>query len=818
MINKINKLLLFLFIMIIGCNRVWAGSNDSNLGRNYYDGYYAVYDAPDRVRLFYAERLTMNGDTAYCIQPGIGITGYTYSSTEDWSMANLSSDVVEYIRLVAYYGYDYPNHQTMRYYFATQEMIWEKISGRAVGWIYGEDRYGPQMNIDAEKNEITNLINNHKKLPSFDDKNIEMNLGEAKNIVDENNVLSNYNLYNSDIEDVSIDGNTLIIGAQSKNIDGEIQFIKKQYTDRVNLIYYNGDSQKIIRAGMLDPVLSLLNVKVSGGVITIQKLDKDTKQNKPQGDATLDGAIYNILNENDEIIDTLIIGEKQTSKQLPVGNYKLKEEKASNGYKLDTKTYYFTIDKDHIDIKLNVYEEVIKVKYNIFKSYGYDKTVELVGEPNITFEFYLKSTGKLYKSATTNNKGELSVDLPYGVYRVSQKNTTPNYKKVDDFEITIDENTDNVINKMLFDEELRAKLRVIKIDKDTGKVVTIKGIKFKIKDLNTNEYVCQDITYPQTTTLCVYETTDDGTITTPNPLRSGNYQLEEVEEQIINGYTWNSKPLKFSINDNSVFIKNGDENILEVNFTNKQIKGKFNLIKFGEELVIEDNKITYKEIKLDDVSFNLIANEDIYSADGTLIYEKDTLIKNFKTKNGIYSSDDMYLGKYCVIEVETVLDHVLDETPHCFELKQENQYDEKVELTLTLNNYLPKGTLDFSKTDLSTSEPLPNTLIEIYIDETDELIFSDRTDEFGKIIITDLPINTRMYILEKEAPENYILNEEKMYFEILENGEIVKANMTNEKIPVPITSISDSYVLDIIGIIAIVLGIGYIIYDTKKKK
>ena len=43
-------------------------------------------------------------------------------------------------------------------------------------------------------------------------------------------------------------------------------------------------------------------------------------------------------------------------------------------------------------------------------------------------------------------------------------------------------------------------------------------------------------------------------------------------------------------------------------------------------------------------------------------------------------------------------------------------------------------TLEFSKVDFSTSEPLPNTLIEIYKVDTDELVYSERTDENGKII------------------------------------------------------------------------------------
>ena len=74
MCKKLTKIILIvLFLFVANMTLVFAGENDTNIIRNYYDGYYAVYDAPDRVRLFYAERFTMNGDTAYCIEPGIAI-------------------------------------------------------------------------------------------------------------------------------------------------------------------------------------------------------------------------------------------------------------------------------------------------------------------------------------------------------------------------------------------------------------------------------------------------------------------------------------------------------------------------------------------------------------------------------------------------------------------------------------------------------------------------------------------------------------------------------------------------------------------------
>ena len=129
------------------------------------------------------------------------------------------------------------------------------------------------------------------------------------------------------------------------------------------------------------------------------------------------------------------------------------------------------------------------------------------------------------------------------------------------------------------------------------------------------------------------------------------------------------------------------------------------------------------------------------------------------------------------------------------------------------------GTLKFTKLDVSTSEPLPNTLVEIYNADTDELVFSGRTDDKGMITIEDLRYG-KYYIIEKEAPEGYTLNDEKMYFEILNNGEIVKATMTDEKIviEVPITGETDYHVIEIIGSLIILSGIGVIVYVKKKRK
>ena len=126
------------------------------------------------------------------------------------------------------------------------------------------------------------------------------------------------------------------------------------------------------------------------------------------------------------------------------------------------------------------------------------------------------------------------------------------------------------------------------------------------------------------------------------------------------------------------------------------------------------------------------------------------------------------------------------------------------------------GSLEFTKVDFSTGEVLSDTLIEIY-NENNELVFSGRTNEEGKIVINELRYG-KYYILEKEAPEGYELNDEKMWFEITEDGQIVKSEMKDHKkvIEVPNT-LSESYLNLIAGTI-VLTGAGLIIIANRRKK
>jgi len=178
--------------------------------------------------------------------------------------------------------------------------------------------------------------------------------------------------------------------------------------------------------------------------------------------------------------------------------------------------------------------------------------------------------------------------------------------------------------------------------------------------------------------------------------------------------------------------------------------------------------------------------------------------------------ENVELGEYYIQELETI-DGYLLAPKRTVEINYINQYTPIIEYQIYMVNKIPKGSLEFTKIDVSTSEPLPNTKIEIYT-EKGELIYSGSTNEEGKIIINELPIG-KYYILEKEAPEGYTLNNEKMYFEIKENGEIVKSSMKNQKIiSVPNTDSIKDYKFEIIAVSVCIIGLVILLIAAKYGK
>lgn len=804
-----------------------AASVNDNLKIEYHSDIYYTRrgGGQDYLSAKFAE-FSMNNEVVYCIEPGVSITTNLYTGADGFVNSPYGVEVNSKIQLIGHYGYEYPGHQTTRYKMAAQALIWETTGGQIVE--YWTEQYGNGSHIDVsyEKNEIMKLVNSHYDKPSFNASNITGYINQEIVVEDTKGILNQFEIYNANGNVVRKEGNKLYI-TPKKIGKTDITLIRPKYDNSTTIVFIgsNNNSQKMGKFRASDPVVANININVLGGKLTIEKIDSDNNNATPQGDGILGGAVYGIYDENDTLLTKITTGNdgKVTSDYLnKIGKLKLKEITASKGYMLDQTVYNFEINEDNLNPVIKVKETIIKKDIKLFKVFASDETGILTGEPNISFDIYLKSKNTLYKTITTDNKGYATATLPYGTYIIKQKNTTPDYEKLEDFEIVVNEKSENEIYKLLSNASIKAKLKVIKVDSETGKSIPIAGIKFKIKNLDTNEYVCQTITYPSAEKVCIFETDKNGVLITPSDM-FGNYQLEEVENQLIDGYLWNRAPLKFHIGEESNFIVDKDYGaLLVVNFGNTRVKGKIELNKIGEKLEIKNGSYSYEKIPLENVKYGLYANEDIY-INNVLKHKKDELIKTVITdEKGYTAIDDLELGKYYVLELESSSDNLIDKTKYSFKLSYKDQYTKLIIKDLNLKNYLPKGKLEFTKTDIATGKPIPNTLIEVYhqINEDSEptLIFSDYTDELGNIIIDNLFVG-KFFIIEKESAEGYYKTDEKVCFEINEDGQIVKANLTNEQIvEVPNTIIEESKLIPIVSISLMIIGTGVVVYATKSRK
>ena len=724
----------------------------------------------------------------YCLQPYTDIDNnlpYYDVIREDYErVLGFSEAQWERISLLAYYGYQYDqngyNHNDQKWYAITQVMIWRTTNPESN--IYFTDTLNGNYTskFDGEIAELESLVANHYKRPQLQS-GLVVPIGSTIEVNDSNNVLSNYKVTSTDKVSASINGNTLSVTANSIG-EGSITFEKKATKYEIPpIVYFSDHSQNVFRVGNFDPVVSKFTLKVIGGKVTPEKKDVETRTNIPQGEGKLGGAIYGIYKVDGTRIGSVTTKDDgtNTSDYLPeLGRFYLLEEQPSEGYLLDSNKYYFEITEDNLNPHVQVYEQVIKLDFEFTKVYASAETQIMEPEVGIKFGIY-NNKNELVEELTTDSQGVFRFTLPYGTYTVKQLTTTKGHEKIEDFNVEV-KTTGEVVKKVISNAPITAKLRVVKIDSETKKVIKRSNIKFKIFDVKNNEYVCQTITYPTKETICVWETDEDGEFITAYPLMTGTYRLEEVD-QVIDGYLWNSQSHEFTIDEDSNLRTDSEYGIIfDTDFENTRVKGEIKIEKTGEVAELTENGFEFKNQPLEGVKFGLYAKEDIVW-NGKTIYTKDSLVvEKLTDSEGIIVFDELYLGKYYVKEIETLDNYVLDENTYEAELVYKDQYTPTIFYSEAILNVLKTGKLEFTKTDISESKTLPNTLIEIYTEE-DELVFSGRTDEEGKIVIERLP-QGKYYILEKEAPEGYKLNEEKMPFEIKENGEVIKSTMKDEDI------------------------------------
>ena len=337
-----------------------------------------------------------DGSFVYCIEPGTPVSDGAVYPGQDFDQSYVGQMTQEQwrrITLLAYYGYGYGNHTDIHWYTVTQYLIWQTVP-------HGYDIYftdslnGNRITkYTNEINELNRLVEEHNISPNITNDTIDMVIGDTVELTDSNNVLNKFEVVDTDNVSASISGNTLSITANDVG-DGSVTISKrdKNYSHPA-IIYYHPTSQDLMMRGAYDPIDVNLKIEIVGGKVSVKKVDMDTGLGIAQGDATLDGAVYGIYDLEGNRVGEVISkgGEYVTSDYLPsLGTFFLKEEKSSTGYELNETKYFFNITKDDLYPEVDVTEKVIERDLKIFKVYASDETGFLTGEPNVTFDIYLK--------------------------------------------------------------------------------------------------------------------------------------------------------------------------------------------------------------------------------------------------------------------------------------------------------------------------------------------------------------------------------------------------------------------------------------------
>lgn len=542
--------------------------------------------------------------------------------------------------------------------------------------------------------------------------------------------------------------------------------------------------------------------------VTVTK--QDYEKGHAQGDAKLSGAVYGLFKGNDLVAQytTNQNGSFTTDYYVCGTDWTIKEITPSEGYLLNDTVYKVGADPKDYTVEYNnvpdmtVMEQVIKGKISIIKHTDDGETQIETPEKGAEFQIYLKSSGS-FVNADKDERDTIVCDedgfastklLPYGVYTVHQTKGWAGRELITDFDVFI--NTDGKTYKFLINnKDFESYLKVVKLDKETGKRIPYEGAAFEIYD-SDNHRVTMQYTYPQVTSIHTFYTNKEGYLITPEKLPYGDYTLKEVQAPY--GYILDDTPIQFSISQENSSTDTG-VTVVKVKARDVAQKGVINITKTGEifSSVEENNGVytpKYSVGNLKGAVFEVYAAEDITTLDGTVRYEQGTLVDTVTTDDdGVAKSKELYLGKYTVIEKTAPNGYVHNAAEYDAELTYAGQnvsvtstdlsvYNERQKVAVSL-----KKEMDEDKTfNLGKNNEISSVQFGVYANEDikasngdvipkDALITFANCDKNGSIVFDcDLPVGFKWYAKEIATDAHYILSDTKYEFDTEYQGQDIK--------------------------------------------
>ena len=332
----------------------------------------------------------------------------------------------------------------------------------------------------------------------------------------------------------------------------------------------------------------------------------------------------------------------------------------------------------------------------------------------------------------------------------------------------------------------------MKKDAETGNVIPVSGIGFKVWDCANSEYVSQKINYPSEMILDTFYTDESGSLMLPNELAYGDYELHEV--QSAEGYVLDKKPVPFTID--------GSVETVVVEKTNTAQKGKISVQKTGDVFasvtalgsaiyidengeVHESGQTTYTPVfakgNLSGAVFQVIASEDIITLDGTIRANAGDVVAEITTdENGYAETDLLYLGKYEIVEASAPYGYVKNSEIQAVELTYAGQ---EIAVRDTVNTSFVN---DYQGVEISLSKVMEKdelfnignsdeyTRVRFGLFAAEEIIAADGSVIPADGLISEVSLDENMtakfdtalpfgkyYVKEIATDEHYVLNGEK---------------------------------------------------------
>lgn len=527
----IKAVIISVFVFFCSVFNANALENDSELKTEYIDKVYA-YHYKRGILMSYGKLpfRYQNGKLSYCIEPWKVINTKLYTSTNDWAQSGYTDEEKRQMELISHYGYGYEGHNTVRYYMATQELIW-LFKDDYVRWTTSLSDGAEEINVENEKNEILNLVNKHNVMPSFTGRCYSDDYGKTLVLEDINNVLNNY------VIDTSLDydrNNNSITIKLNRFGSNKILFRTKGNNNETLLFRSKGvESQSMVFFGFNDFKESELSINVDKVKVRINKRDSETKDLIKEK-----GTIFKVkdVNTGEYINEYLEVNDGYAIISLPKGKYELEEINASNGYVINSENQMFEIN-DNITLNNEYYD------IDVFNSHPKGEiNVLKVNEDNMPLEGVeiglYDSNFKMIKTYKTDVNGKINIsDLDLETYYLKEISTLEGYildneyKKV---ELKYKDDKSNIVTKNIKITNEKVKCDVVYITSSNDGTF-LPNVEINVYDENNN------IVYNG-------KTNSEGKITIEK-LPYGKYYIKQIK--VPSGYILNEEIVYFSVNDMS---------------------------------------------------------------------------------------------------------------------------------------------------------------------------------------------------------------------------------------------------------------------------